>query len=657
MELTAVPGVGEKTAAALAELDAPAEALREGDVATLASAPGISDGRAARLARAGIRTRHDDSGGFAATERATEVYHELLADLQSRTVTDRAARRLETLYPSGVRTRIEEVRAFSQAAVERQIDDEAAVAAALADLSPLSAPSDVRVRDRCLATADAEAYARARERVPEVSTELVDDRRALAELAQGYATVIALDERFAGLEIDGLRVSPDALAEPATVVPERVLAFFTQNRVSLRAATRVHQLSGLSAPVELDRLADALDRLAEDGSVRGDAELDRLTDAAANVETAAEEAERLANSRLRAAIEDRDVTIEGQDLLALIERGAGADSLLARELDGAYASAVEAARTELTEAIALDTRADLARRAFSDEPSYPVVRDESVIQELRNQLVAARDRRAMQHKRELAAELAGLREDCRALVQAAFRLDTERAIASFAREYGCTMPTIGGTGFTIEAGRSPLLDLPAAEIEPVSYAVDGIRLLSGVNSGGKTSALDLVAAVATLAHMGLPVPADEARVERLDELHYHAKARGTLDAGAFEATLREFGELATTVSADRSVLVLADEPESITEPGASATIVAGVLEALADRDATGVFVSHLAREIRTAAAADIGVDGIAAEGLENGQLVVDRTPVTGRLARSTPELIVEKLADDDEFYATLLEKF
>ena len=123
--------------------------------------------------------------------------------------------------------------------------------------------------------------------------------------------------------------------------------------------------------------------------------------------------------------------------------------------------------------------------------------------------------------------------------------------------------------------------------------------------------------------------------------------------------MREFGSLVTDVTADKPVLVLVDELESITEPGASANIMAGILESLADRHATAVFVSHLASEIREAAAMDITVDGIEAEGLEDGELVVDRTPVKGRLARSTPELIVEKLADEDDgdFYGALLEKF
>jgi dsDNA-specific endonuclease/ATPase MutS2 len=186
-----------------------------------------------------------------------------------------------------------------------------------------------------------------------------------------------------------------------------------------------------------------------------------------------------------------------------------------------------------------------------------------------------------------------------------------------------------------------------------------VTLLSGVNSGGKTSTLDLVALVVVLAHSGLPVPADRVRLAPVSRLHYHAKTQGTLDAGAFEATIREFAALADGAD-DR--LVLVDELESITEPGASAKIVAGILEALSRQGATAVFVSHLAGEIREAATVDVAVDGIEAVGLVDGQLRVNRSPVKDHLARSTPELIVEKLAGEDaasnpEFYDRLLEKF
>jgi len=683
MDIETVPGVGEKTAEALSELDDPERALDEGDVATLARAPGLSDGRAARIARGAIRKRHDDPGGFAVTARARAVYREALSLVQERTVTSYAERRLETLYPSGAASRVKEVREFVASALERDPDDD--VRGALASVEPLEDPPQVRVRDRCLVTTDAETYTRARDAVPELSVEVVDDERGLADLARGYSTVVALDEAFAGVDVEGdVRVEPGALEAPARVVPERTLAFFAHNRTAVEAAIEVHRVADLAPPGDLDALAETLAAVDDDGGVAGDERLDALGRAVEDLDASVATAESVANDRLRAAIEQRDVTIEGADLLSLVEQGAGVDSLLERELADEYAAAVEAARDHLCESV-VPEYADLARRAFPDQPTFPVEHDEAVVSRLREELTAARDRRATERKRELAADLADVREETERLVAAALDLDVELAVARFARDFDCTMPEFGGNGFAVEGGRSPLLDVPFEDVEPVDYSAAGAALLTGVNSGGKTSTLDLVALVVTLAHMGLPVPADRARVEQVSELHYHAKTQGTLDAGAFETTLREFGSLVDDVRGGNGgtrdgsetadafgdeteadvregsgsrVLVLVDELESITEPGASAKIMAGILESFADSDATAVFVTHLAREIRDSAAVDLAVDGIEAAGLVDGELVVDRSPVKGKLARSTPELIVEKLADErGGFYDTLLEKF
>ncbi len=655
MDVEAIPGVGEKTAAALAELDDPEGALREGDVARIAAAPGISDGRAARIARAAVRHRHDDPGDVLATDRAREVYDAVLELLKERTVTDYAAKRVETFYPSAAASRIEEVREFVARATDREVDP--AVLSALDGVEPLSTPGDVRVRDRCLATADAERYAAAREAVPELPVEVVEDARDLAELARGYATVVAVDEAFAGVDVAGdVRVEPGALDDPAAVVPERPLAFFAENRDRLRAAARVARAADLDADCDPDALEAALDRLDADGGVVGDDELDRLSRAADDLDAAVATAESVADDRLRAAIRERDVTIEGADLLSLVERGAGVDSLLSRELATEFEEAVAAAREHLVDALELEgAEADLARRALPDDPTFPVETDDDAVARLREELTAARDRRATRLKRELAGDLAAMREPARDLVERALELDVELAVARFAADFDCTLPEFGGEGFEVEGGRSPLLPEPFDEVEPVDYAVEGVALLSGVNSGGKTSTLDLVATVVILAQMGLPVPAERVRTERVDRLYYHAKTQGTLDAGAFESTVREFARVAD----EGQGLVLVDELESITEPGASATIIAGILEALHENGATAVFVSHLAGEIREACSFPVTVDGIEAVGLVDGELRVNRSPVKDHLARSTPELIVEKLAGEEAepFYDRLLEKF
>lgn len=670
MALESIPGVGEKTADALAELDDPETALQQGDVLTLMDAPGVSEGRAAAIARGAIRQRHDDPGGLLATDQARDLYDSILELLQERAVTTYAEKRLETLYPATTQSRITEVRATVENALQRDPTPE--LRAALSDVAPLESPSTLRVRERCLATTDAERYAAAREAIPELSAEVVDDGHDIEELARSYSTVIVLDEAFAGSDFSGdVRVQPDALASPEEVVPERLLAFFANNREKLLAAARVHEVSDLEPTVALDSLTESLSRVDEDGTIVGDEELERLTTAVDDLDAAVGTAESVANDHLRAAIKERDVTIEGQDFLSLVEQGARVDSLLARELDDAFDAALAKAHTQLRESLALtDHEAELAGHIFGGEPTFPVSRRDDAVSRLNTELTGARDRRSAKLKATLADELAAHKAPAEALVRNALELDVELAIAAFARDFDCTMPefvaagdsdTADGNatpppGFVIEAGRSPILDVDFEAVEPVDYSVEGVTLLSGVNSGGKTSLLDLVGLIVIAAQMGLPVPADQVQLSRFSELHYYAKSQGTLDAGAFESTLQDFGEL---VAGADGRLVLVDELESITEPGASAKLIAGILEALDKQETAAVFVSHLAREIREAAAIDVAVDGIEAVGLVDGELEVNRSPVKEHLARSTPELIVEKLAGDDdgEFYDSLLEKF
>ena len=662
MDLEAIPGVGEKTAQALRTLKDPVAVVESGDVAAIARAPGVTEARAARVARGAIRRRHDDTDRLLATDRAREVYRDAMALLQSRTVTTYAEKRLETFYPSASASRIDEVQSFVEAATTRE--PAPAVLDALEHVEPLVDPPPVRVRDRCLATTDAETLARAEATVPELSVETVDTTRDVAELARSYATVIVLDESFAGMDVDGdVRVRPNALETPAETVPERLLTFFATNRERLEAAAAVHDAADLDPAADLDALADALDRLDDDGTIAGDAELDRLTAAVDDLDAAVATAESVADDHLREVIRERDVTIEGTDFLSLVEQGARVDSLLDRELADEYDTAVEKACEHLVDALRLEPEeAELAGRVFGGDPSFPLEHAETAVSRLRTELAAARDRRAARLKAELATDLGALRESVETLVRDALELDVELAVARFARDFDCVLPEVcdpgagDGPDVRIEGGRSPLLDVAFASVDPVDYDVDGVRLLSGVNSGGKTSTLDLVALVVVLAQMGMPVPASAVRLERFSEVHYYAKSQGTLDAGAFEATLRDFGDL---VNGADGRLVLVDELESITEPGASAKIIAGILEALDDQSTTAVFVSHLAREIRAAAATTLAVDGIEAVGLVDGELQVNRSPREGHLARSTPELIVEKLAEErgDGFYAALLEKF
>ena len=222
------------------------------------------------------------------------------------------------------------------------------------------------------------------------------------------------------------------------------------------------------------------------------------------------------------------------------------------------------------------------------------------------------------------------------------------------------MPELVEHGIWLDGGRHVLLGV---EPDPVTYGLgeaaatgdqQSLALLTGANSGGKTTLLECLAHACILAHMGLPVPANKARVGKVDALHILAKAGGTQSAGALEQTLVE---LATVVSDPTPKLILADELEAITEPGAGARIIAGMLLAAESQpDTTMMLVTHLAPAILNATGrVDLRVDGIEASGLgEDLELLVDRTPKRNHLARSTPELIVKRLVEKSNGHARAL---
>ena len=104
-------------------------------------------------------------------------------------------------------------------------------------------------------------------------------------------------------------------------------------------------------------------------------------------------------------------------------------------------------------------------------------------------------------------------------------------------------------------------------------------------------------------------------------------------------------------------MILADELEAITEPGAGARIIAGMLIAARSQPGTSMMlVTHLAPAIIKASGRDdFRVDGIEARGLDsNLELIVDRTPIRNHLARSTPELIVKRLVERSNGHAKAL---
>ena len=334
------------------------------------------------------------------------------------------------------------------------------------------------------------------------------------------------------------------------------------------------------------------------------------------------EAATWANEELKSKIEKSSLTLGGTDLLLVMSRGEGVRELLEVQMKSVFAQVLKEAKARAASELELQgAEAVWLDEIFSAEVCYPLELDRQALRSFEQELRSRREGRGLKARRENARGLQDKRDEAAALVHALMEFDYAYALGQFALAENLTFPEIAEEPcLSFEEGRHLFLDRP----DPVSYSLgekehpEKVALLSGVNSGGKTTLLDLIAQIVILAHMGLPVPARACRLSLFEEFYYFSKSRGTLSAGAFETAMKKFA----VVENEKRKLVLADELEAITEPGASARIIACMLDELNRRGCVAVFVSHLAEDVRRYVETPVRVDGIEAEGLdENNNLL------------------------------------
>jgi hypothetical protein len=252
---------------------------------------------------------------------------------------------------------------------------------------------------------------------------------------------------------------------------------------------------------------------------------------------------------------------------------------------------------------------------------------------------------------ELTAAVEAAREDVDTAVAAVDDIAFALSLARFAEAHDLTRPRLVDDGIAVRAARNLTL---AGDVQPVTYAVgdhglatdaedppsgDRVTVLTGANSGGKTTLLETLCQVTLLASMGLPVPASEAEVALVDSVVFHRR-HASFNAGVLESTLKS---IVPPLTEDGRALMLVDEFEAITEPGRAADLLNGLVQLSVDQDALGVYVTHLADDLSPLPDA-ARVDGIFAEGLtQDLDLRVDYQPRFGTVGKSTPEFIVSRL--------------
>ena len=275
------------------------------------------------------------------------------------------------------------------------------------------------------------------------------------------------------------------------------------------------------------------------------------------------------------------------------------------------------------------------------------------LRKLAADLEADVEERAETVRADLESDVADARRDVDAAIRAVDDIAFYLSLGRFADAYDMTRPTFAdGNGLAIDRARN--LGLLAADeaVQPVTYALgeydleldpapgnERVAVLTGANSGGKTTLLETVCQVVLLASMGLPVPAENAQVTVFDDVVFHRR-HASFNAGVLESTLRT---IVPPLAEEGRTLMLVDEFEAITEPGSAADLLHGLVRLTVDRDALGAFVTHLAEDLEPLPEA-ARVDGIFAEGLDADlELEVDYQPRFHALGKSTPEFIVSRL--------------
>jgi len=362
--------------------------------------------------------------------------------------------------------------------------------------------------------------------------ELVADRALTAHAADRIRVLTPLSDRAAvAARLDRVVAARDVWRDLNDADREAVAAAFDaydeadgSDLAAVETATALRAAGLTASPFESvgaldgDRLRDAADALAD---VRGS--VDSAGIDAGDVEIAAgadAELDRL-RDRLAAA---RDLSDAAFDVLDAVRDGSH------RDLDALESATVDH--------VASETGADPAtvREAAPEEALDAADFVSGTLRDLVAELEGAVDEReaavAADVRDRLGAErnAAGdgdttVARAATAVADAAFLLSLGR----FAAENDHVRPTLVDDGIAVRNARNPFLD---GKVQPVSYGVgshgladaaaeadpppsgDRVSVLTGANSGGKTTLLETLCAVALLTSMGLPVPAAAAESGR-----------------------------------------------------------------------------------------------------------------------------------------------
>lgn len=226
--------------------------------------------------------------------------------------------------------------------------------------------------------------------------------------------------------------------------------------------------------------------------------------------------------------------------------------------------------------------------------------------EQNNALVRLREDEQREVERILEEITDALREHAEEIthtLEMLIQLDVVFAKASFAADYGATVPRFsidGARRVVVKEARHPLLERvlrqQRKEVVPVSFTLDEGRrclLISGPNTGGKTVTLKTAGLLALMAQAALPVPASDAEFPIFDDILADIGDTQSIaeSLSSFSGHLIHVKEMMGAATPDS--LVLLDELGRATDPEEGGALGVAILDRFRQSGAFCLASTHL----------------------------------------------------------------
>lgn len=633
---------------------------------------------ASALLRKFYESRHGFSySNIFKTEDARSEFNFIAENLKSFAKTEHAKLKLALFYPAASKKELERRFAIVSKAKAKvkELEDKnrlKEIEALLSNIKQLK-EEKFKIRD-VIAVEDEDAYKDLAQRFEKYAEIYLVKTGDDLEYLKSCEFVRYVQENSAFLSQASYLENVEAVVnDEVSIIPELLINFFGKNKESVAAAIKIAEKAEIKG-IEKEKLKKAealLEFIGKDGSVSSShsKELERKRNSLQMLEKLALDSLEKANKKIGEEVER--VSLKGSEVLKIfreVERGR--DEIygsLPPDILTAITKNAEELEFELAKELNLDI--SLVNGLFSARITYPIEMNDEKLFEIKSALMSDIKKLELGSKQKIAKELREFRPKLGELMNQIYGLDFAIAVGTFGIKYNLNAPVLSAKNciaFKKAKNLRLFSFLEAEKIEAVDYVIgassifpehkENATLITGANSGGKTTLLEMIAQAAILSLCGLGAPAEEAEAGAIEELYFFRKKHRS-DAGAFETLLRNFEKI--TLS-QKLKLILADEIEAVTEPGAAAKILAALVEFFKDKNSLIAIVTHLGEDIKKHFPG-VRVDGIEAKGLdEEFRLIVSRNPVLNKLAKSTPELIVERLSktrDGKEFYDYILKKF